>query len=130
MLDSYGFPGDDIPIVRGSALHALTSTSTDPAAPVRPIWELMRVVDEYIPLPQRDLDKPFLMPVEDVFSIKGRSTVVTGRIERNTVKTGRNRDRRYPRPWRVVTGVEMFQKTLEKGEAGDNVRLSAARREP
>ena len=124
LLDSYGFPGDDIPIVRGSALHALTSTSTDPAAPEYAcIWELMRVVDEYIPLPQRDLDKPFLMPVEDVFSIKGRGTVVTGRIERGTVKTGEEIEIVGIRPTvkRVVTGVEMFQKTLEKGEAGDNV---------
>ncbi len=89
LLDSYGFPGDDIPIVRGSALQALVSTSTDPTAPEYAcIWELMRVVDEYIPTPERELDKPFLMPVEDVFSIKGRGTVVTGRIERGTVKTG------------------------------------------
>ena len=120
LLDSYGFPGDDIPIVRGSALHALTSTSTDPAAPEYAcIWELMRVVDEYIPLPQRDLDKPFLMPVEDVFSIKGRGTVVTGRIERGTVKTGEEIEIVGIRP--TVKRVEMFQKTLEKGEAGDNV---------
>ncbi|MCB0238307.1 MAG: elongation factor Tu, partial [Anaerolineae bacterium] len=101
-----------------------TSTSTDPAAPEYAcIWELMRVVDEYIPLPQRDLDKPFLMPVEDVFSIKGRGTVVTGRIERGTVKTGEEIEIVGIRPTvkRVVTGVEMFQKTLEKGEAGDNV---------
>ncbi len=124
LLDSYGFPGDDIPIVRGSALQALVSTSTDPTAPEYAcIWELMRVVDEYIPLPERELDKPFLMPVEDVFSIKGRGTVVTGRIERGTVKTGEEIEIVGIRPTvkRVVTGVEMFQKTLDKGEAGDNV---------
>ena len=124
LLDSNGFPGDDIPIVRGSALHALMSTSKDVAAPEYAcIWELMRVVDEYIPLPERELDKPFLMPVEDVFSIKGRGTVVTGRIERGTVKTGEEIEIVGIRDTvkRVVTGVEMFQKTLDKGEAGDNV---------
>ena len=124
LLDSYGFPGDDIPIVRGSALQALMSSSTDLNAPEYAcIWELMRVVDEYIPLPERELDKPFLMPVEDVFSIKGRGTVVTGRIERGTVKTGEEIEIVGIRPTvkRVVTGVEMFQKTLDKGEAGDNV---------
>ena len=124
LLDSYGFPGDDIPIVRGSALHALMSTSKDVTAPEYAcIWELMRVVDEYIPTPVRQLDKPFLMPVEDVFSIKGRGTVVTGRIERGTVKTGEEIEivGIHPTVKRVVTGVEMFQKTLDKGEAGDNV---------
>ena len=86
LLTSYNFPGDDIPFVRGSALKALESTSTDPNAPeYAPIWELMRVVDEYIPTPVRETDKPFLMPIEDVFSIKGRGTVVTGRIERGVV---------------------------------------------
>ncbi|MEZ4770133.1 MAG: elongation factor Tu [Caldilineales bacterium] len=124
LLDSYGFPGDDIPIVRGSALQALMSDSKDVNAPEYAcIWELMRVVDEYIPQPERELDKPFLMPVEDVFSIKGRGTVVTGRIERGTVKTGEEIEIVGIRPTvkRVVTGVEMFQKTLDKGEAGDNV---------
>jgi elongation factor Tu len=124
LLDSYGFPGDDIPIVRGSALKALESTSTDLNAPeYECIWELMRVVDEYIPTPVRETDKPFLMPVEDVFSIKGRGTVVTGRIERGIVKpmeeieiVGLGETRRT-----TVTGVEMFKKLLNEGLAGDNV---------
>ena len=124
LLDSQHFPGDDTPIVRGSALKALMSTSKDLAAPeYECIWELMRVVDEYIPTPVRETDKPFLMPVEDVFSIKGRGTVVTGRIERGTVKTmeeieivGLKATRKV-----VVTGVEMFRKLLDQGQAGDNV---------
>jgi len=124
LLTSYGFPGDDIPFVRGSALKALESTSTDPNAPeYAPIWELMRVVDEYIPTPVRETDKPFLMPIEDVFSIKGRGTVVTGRIERGVVNpmeevelVGLGDTRRT-----VVTGVEMFRKLLDEGQAGDNV---------
>ncbi|MCL6431127.1 MAG: elongation factor Tu, partial [Anaerolineae bacterium] len=125
LLDSYGFPGDEIPIVRGSALQALESTSTDPNAPEYAcIWELMRVVDNYIPTPAREVDKPFLMPIEDVFGIKGRGTVVTGRVERGRVKVGdeveivglREDVRRT-----VVTGVEMFRKTLDEGLAGDNV---------
>jgi elongation factor Tu len=124
LLDGYGFPGDDVPIVRGSALQALESTSTDPeAAEYASIWELMHAVDEYIPTPEREVDRPFLMPVEDVFSIKGRGTVVTGRIERGTVKVGGEveivglRDTRKT----VVTGVEMFHKLLDQGQAGDNV---------
>jgi elongation factor Tu len=124
LLDGYGFPGDDTPIVRGSALQALESPSTDPNAPEYAcIWELMRVVDEYIPTPEREVDRPFLMPVEDVFSIKGRGTVVTGRIERGTVKVGEEveivglKDTRRT----VVTGVEMFHKLLDQGQAGDNV---------
>jgi elongation factor Tu len=124
LLTSYGFPGDDIPFVRGSALRALESTSTDPNAPeYAPIWELMRVVDEYIPTPVRETDKPFLMPIEDVFSIKGRGTVVTGRIERGVVHpmeevelVGLGDTRRT-----TVTGVEMFRKLLDEGQAGDNV---------
>jgi elongation factor Tu len=109
LLSSQEFPGDDIPIIRGSGLKALESTSTDPNAPeYKPILELMDAVDSYIPLPERPLDKPFLMPVEDVFGIKGRGTVVTGRIERGIVKT-------------TVTGVEMFKKLLDEGQAGDNV---------
>ncbi len=124
LLDSQHFPGDDTPIVRGSALKALMSPSKDLAAPeYECIWELMRVVDEYIPTPVRETDKPFLMPVEDVFSIKGRGTVVTGRIERGTVKTmeeieivGLKATRKV-----VVTGVEMFRKLLDQGQAGDNV---------
>jgi elongation factor Tu len=124
LLEGYGFPGDDIPIVRGSALQALESTSTDPNAPeYECIWELMHAVDEYIPTPDREVDQPFLMPVEDVFSIKGRGTVVTGRIERGTVKVGEEieivglKDTRRT----VVTGVEMFHKLLDQGQAGDNV---------
>jgi elongation factor Tu len=124
LLDGYGFPGDDIPIVRGSALQALESTSTDPNAPEYAcIWELMHAVDEYIPTPDREIDRPFLMPVEDVFSIKGRGTVVTGRIERGTVKVGEEVEivgLRDPRRT-VVTGVEMFHKLLDQGQAGDNV---------
>ncbi|RME46752.1 MAG: elongation factor Tu, partial [Caldilineae bacterium] len=126
LLSSYDFPGDDIPIVRGSALQALESSSTDPEAPeYAPIWELLRVVDEYIPTPEREIDKPFLMPIEDVFSIKGRGTVVTGRIERGTIKVGDEVEivgLKDPRKT-VVTGVEMFRKLLEQGQAGDNVGL-------
>ena len=124
LLDSYNFPGDDTPIVRGSALKALMSDSKDVAAPeYECIWELMRVVDEYIPTPVRETEKPFLMPVEDVFSIKGRGTVVTGRIERGTVKTMEEIEIVGLKPTRkvVVTGVEMFRKLLDQGQAGDNV---------
>ena len=124
LLDSYDFPGDDTPIVRGSALKALMSESKDVTSPEYDcIWELMRVVDEYIPQPPRALDKPFLMPVEDVFSIKGRGTVVTGRIERGVVKTGDEIEivGIHPTVKKVVTGVEMFRKLLDRGEAGDNV---------
>src|SRR5215831_9070369 len=126
LLSKNEFPGDDIPIVRGSALKALESTGdlsrTDPDAAA--IWSLMDAVDGYIPTPPRPIDQPFLMPVEDVFSIKGRGTVVTGRIERGLVKVGDNIEivgfTEAPRTV-VVTGVEMFQKTLDQGEAGDNV---------
>jgi len=124
LLDSYNFPGDDIPIVRGSALAALECTSNDPNAPEYAcIWELLRVVDEYIPTPVRETDKPFLMPVEDVFSIKGRGTVVTGRIERGIVKPMEEIEIVGLAPTRktVVTGVEMFRKLLSEGIAGDNV---------
>jgi len=124
LLDTYKFPGDDTPIVRGSALKALSSDSKDVNAPEYAcIWELMRVVDEYIPSPVRETEKPFLMPVEDVFSIKGRGTVVTGRIERGTVKTMEEIEIIGLKPTRkvVVTGVEMFRKLLEQGQAGDNV---------
>jgi elongation factor Tu len=124
LLTSYRFPGDDIPIVRGSALQVLESTSTDPNAPeYAPIWELMRVVDEYIPTPVRETDKPFLMPIEDVFSIKGRGTVVTGRIERGTIKPMEEVEIVGLAPTRktTVTGVEMFRKLLDQGLAGDNV---------
>jgi elongation factor Tu len=124
LLSVYKFPGDDTPVIRGSALHALTCASKDPEAPEYTcIWELMRAVDEYIPTPVRETDKPFLMPVEDVFSIKGRGTVVTGRIERGTVKTMEEIEIVGLKPTRkvVVTGVEMFRKILDRGEAGDNV---------
>jgi elongation factor Tu len=124
LLSSYEFPGDDIPIVRGSALQALESASQDPNAPeYASIWELLRVVDEYIPTPVRELDKPFLMPIEDVFSIKGRGTVVTGRVERGVVKVNEEIEIVGLRETRrtVVTGVEMFRKLLDQGQAGDNV---------
>ncbi len=124
LLSKNEFPGDDIPIIRGSALKVLESTSTDPDAPeYKPIWELMEAIDSYIPLPDRPRDKPFLMPIEDVFGIKGRGTVVTGRIERGIVKPGEDVEIVGFAPTRktVCTGVEMFQKTLDSGEAGDNV---------
>lgn len=124
LMSKYGFPGDDIPIIRGSARAALESTSTDPTADeYKPIWELMNAVDTYIPTPTRPKDKPFLMPIEDVFGIKGRGTVVTGRIERGTVKVGEEIEIIGFEPTRksVVTGVEMFHKLLDEGEAGDNV---------
>jgi elongation factor Tu len=124
LLSKYNFPGDDIPIVRGSAVKALESDSSDPDAPeYKSILDLMNAVDDYIPTPPRAVDRPFLMPVEDVFGIKGRGTVVTGRIERGKVRIGDeieiigfDQNRKT-----VVTGVEMFQKTLTEGEAGDNV---------
>jgi len=124
LLDSYGFPGDEIPIVRGSALLALESPSRDPHDPVyAPILEILRVIDAYIPEPKREVDKPFLMPIEDVFSIKGRGTVVTGRVERGKVKVGDEVEIVGLGETRktVVTGVEMFRKTLEYGQAGDNI---------
>ena len=124
LLSSYNFPGDDIPFVRGSALRALESTSTDPNAPeYAPIWELMRVVDEYIPTPVRETEKPFLMPIEDVFSIKGRGTVVTGRIDRGVIHPMEEVELVGLGPTRktTVTGVEMFRKLLDEGQAGDNV---------
>jgi elongation factor Tu len=127
MLSSYGFPGDTTPIVRGSALHALESTSKDPNAPeYESIRELLRVVDEYIPEPERAIDKPFMMPVEDVFSIKGRGTVVTGRVDRGRVKVGEPVEivgLREKGMNSVVTGVEMFHKLLDEGIAGDNLGL-------
>ena len=127
LLDSYQFPGDETPIIRGSALEALECESDDLDAPeYASIWELMRVVDEYVPTPVREMDKPFLMSVEDVFSIKGRGTVVTGRVDRGTLKPGSEVDivglqddiRKV-----VVTSMEMFHKTLERVEAGDNAGL-------
>jgi elongation factor Tu len=127
LLDSQEFPGDETPIVRGSALQALESSSQDPEAPeYASIWELMRVVDEYIPQPARETDKPFLMSVEDVFSIKGRGTVVTGRVERGTLTpnsevdiVGLRDDSRKV----VVTSMEMFHKLLDEVMAGDNAGL-------
>ncbi len=131
LLSSYDFPGDDIPIVKGSALKALEKMTSNPKTPkgedkwVDKIYELMEAVDSYIPTPERDVDKPFLMAVEDVFTITGRGTVATGRIERGKVKVGESveivgiKDTRNT----TVTGVEMFQKSLEEGLAGDNVGL-------
>jgi len=127
LLSEYGFPGDETPIVRGSALQALESESTDPdAEEYASIKELLRVVDEYIPEPVRETDKPFMMSVEDVFSIKGRGTVVTGRVDRGMVKTGNPVEivgLQEEIPSSVVTGVEMFHKTLDEGQAGDNLGL-------
>jgi elongation factor Tu len=127
LLSSYGFPGDSTPIVRGSAKEALDSTSKDPNAPeYESIREILRVVDEYIPEPKRETDKPFMMSVEDVFSIKGRGTVVTGRIDRGVVKVGDPAEiigLHEKSTSTVVTGVEMFHKQLDEGMAGDNVGL-------
>ncbi len=126
LLNSYGFPGDTTPIVRGSALKALESTSTDPNAPEYGcIKELLRVVDEYIPEPKREVEKPFMMSVEDVFSIKGRGTVVTGRVDRGKVKVGESVEivGLHETRTSVVTGVEMFHKSLDEGIAGDNLGL-------
>ena len=125
LLSSYDFPGDDIPVIRGSARNALESTSTDPNAPdYKCIWELMDAVDSYIPTPERQANLPFLMPVEDVFSISGRGTVATGRVERGTVKVsdvveivGLSDEKRST----TVTGVEMFHKLLPEAQAGDNI---------
>ena len=127
MLTEYKFPGDETPIVRGSALVALQCTSNDPNAPeYAPIKELMDVVDSYIPEPPRVTDKPFMMPVEDVFSIKGRGTVVTGRVDRGKIHTGDPVEivgLREKSMSSVCTGVEMFHKTLDEGMAGDNLGL-------
>jgi elongation factor Tu len=127
LLDGYGFPGDETPIVHGSALNALNSESTDPDAPeYQCIWELTRAIDEYIPTPVRDEDKPFLMSVEDVFSIKGRGTVVTGRVERGTMKPMTEVEivglQSEPRKT-ICTDMEMFRKKLEVVMAGDNAGL-------
>ena len=125
LLSSYDFPGDDIPVIRGSARNALESTSTDPNAPeFACIKELMDAVDSYIPTPERQSDKPFLMPVEDVFSISGRGTVATGRVERGTVKVGDAVEivgLSDEKGSSVVPGVEMFHKLLPQAEAGDNI---------
>jgi len=124
LLSKYDFPGDDIPIIRGSALKALESEDLNSEA-VKPIFELMDALDNYIPEPVRDIDKPFLMPIEDVFTISGRGTVVTGRCERGQIKVGEEVEivGFAPTQKTVCTGVEMFRKTLDYGQAGDNVGL-------
>ena len=121
LLSSYEFPGDDIPVIGGSALNALNGEE----AAEKDIEKLMEAVDAYIPTPQREKDKPFLMPIEDIFSISGRGTVVTGRVERGTVKVGEEMEivGFGETQKRVITGVEMFKKLLDQGEAGDNVGL-------
>ncbi len=124
LLSKYGFPGDEVPIIRGSALKALESTSQDPnAEEYKCIHELMEAIDEYIPEPERPIDKPFLMPIEDVFSISGRGTVVTGRVERGIIKVGEEVEIVGFGETRktVATGVEMFRKILDEGRAGDNI---------
>jgi elongation factor Tu len=126
LLNGYGYPGDTTPIVHGSALKALESTSTDPNAPeYASIKELLRVIDEYIPEPKREIEKPFMMPIEDVFSIKGRGTVVTGRVDRGIIKVGEPVEIIGLRETRtsVCTGVEMFHKMMDEGMAGDNLGL-------
>jgi elongation factor Tu len=121
VLNEYEFPGDEIPIVKGSALKAMENPTDEEA--IKPVVELLKVMDEYFPLPERPMDRPFQMPIEDVFSISGRGTVVTGRIERGVIKVGEEveivgiKDTRKT----VVTGVEMFNKILDEGQAGDNV---------
>jgi elongation factor Tu len=122
LLTKYEFPGDDTPIIRGSALKALESDDSDSEA-VKPIFELMDAIDEFIPEPVRDVDKPFLMPIEDVFSISGRGTVVTGRVDRGIIHVGDEVEIIGIRPTQktVCTGVEMFRKVLDEGQAGDNI---------
>ena len=124
LLSEYGFPGDEIPVIKGSSLKVLESTSTDPNAPeYQCIKELMDAVDTYIPTPARPVDKPFLMPIEDVMTITGRGTVVTGRVERGQVKVQDEVEivGIKPSTKTIVTGVEMFKKTLDQAEAGDNI---------
>ncbi len=127
LLSEYDFPGDDIPFIKGSSLKVLESSSTDPNAPeYAPMKELMEAVDSYIPTPERPVDQPFLMPVEDVFTITGRGTVATGRVERGIVKMQDEVEIvgiRAERQKTVVTGVEMFRKLLDQAEAGDNIGL-------
>jgi len=121
LLDKYEFPGDDTPIIQGSALKALENPDDEAAA--KCIWDLMEAVDSFIPEPERDVDKPFLMPVEDVFSISGRGTVATGRVERGMIKVGEEVEVVGIKPTQktTVTGVEMFRKLLDQGQAGDNI---------
>ena len=124
-LNEYGFPGDDTPIIKGSALKALEYSGSDPDAPeLACIWELMNAVDTYIPTPDRKADLPFLMPVEDVFTITGRGTVATGRVERGQLRTGDELEivgLKEEKGKTVCTGIEMFRKTLDYAEAGDNI---------
>ncbi|MDP3004354.1 MAG: EF-Tu/IF-2/RF-3 family GTPase, partial [Candidatus Azambacteria bacterium] len=124
LLTKYGFPGDKIPVIRGSALKALEVKSPDDEA-AKPILELIKVLDEYIPEPVRQIDKPFLMPIEDIFSIEGRGTVVTGRIERGVVKLNDEVEIVGLKPTQktVITGIEMFNKSLDEGRAGDNAGI-------
>ena len=128
LLKTYKFPGDDVPVVRGSATKALEGSGKpdDPAS--KPILELMEAVDKYVPLPQREIDKPFLMPIEDIFTISGRGTVATGRVERGKVKVGEEIEivGLAATQKKVVTGVEMFKKLLDEGQAGDNIGVLAA----
>jgi elongation factor Tu len=128
LLSEYDFPGDEVPVVRGSALKAMTESlkaDVEDSEEFKCVYELMEAVDEHVPMPERDIDKPFLMPVEDVFSITGRGTVGTGRVERGVVKVGEEieivgiRDTRKT----VCTGVEMFRKLLDQGQAGDNIGI-------
>jgi elongation factor Tu len=121
LLKTYKFPGDDVPVIRGSATKALEGTGKDDSA--KPILELMAAVDKYIPLPAREIDKPFLMPIEDIFTISGRGTVATGRVERGKVKVGEEIEivGLAATQKKVVTGVEMFKKLLDEGQAGDNI---------
>jgi elongation factor Tu len=124
LLKQYKFPGDDIPMIRGSALKALEGSGEDDSA--KPILELMEAVDSYVPLPEREIEKPFLMPIEDIFTISGRGTVATGRVDRGKVKVGEDVEIVGLRPEaqkKVVTGVEMFKKLLDEGVAGDNVGI-------
>ena len=126
LLSEYEFPGDEVPVVRGSALKALEcGCGKRECENCGPIWELLDAIDEYIPTPQREVDKPFLMPIEDIFSITGRGTVVTGRIERGRIRPGDEVEIVGLRPTRktVVTSIEMFRKVLDEGLAGDNVGL-------
>jgi elongation factor Tu len=122
LLKKYDFPGDEVPIIRGSALKALENPSGDDA---KPVLELAKAIDEYIPQPTREIDKPFLMPIEDIFSIEGRGTVVTGRIERGVIKINEEVEIIGIRPTAktVITGIEMFNKSLDQGQAGDNAGL-------
>lgn len=124
LLKKYEFPGDEVPVIRGSALKAVEATSADDPA-LEPIMQLVNALDDYIPEPARETDKPFLMPIEDIFSIEGRGTVVTGKIERGIVNVNEEIEIVGLRPTQktVVTGVEMFKKLLDQGQAGDNVGI-------